>query len=179
MTAKAGAPRERPGDTLLAYLLAGIYLLAAPLGLVVWIVGTLRARPQAKLIRAHLVTVARVDVDAIEITRDGVTESVPLAALGKGSWTIVDWGGNFAAANECGLLIELVREDGRLLRLGLEYYEEAQHRVELIDPLIERKLLRRQPQFVDMPGKLGLLGILVATTLWSLVVAALWPRLMR
>ncbi|MCA9661050.1 MAG: hypothetical protein KC486_22100 [Myxococcales bacterium] len=149
-----------------------LFVVAAPLLAVAVIVGWLRGRPYGRAIRALARGPARVEGDALRVGPKGAEEVIALAELEPGTWTLVDWGRGFAAANDCGVLVELGRKGRAPARVALEYYTDAEHAV-LIQPLIERGLLPEKAAFVAMTGGCAVVGVLALTVVWVVVAAIL------
>ncbi len=164
--------RQGPGQTLWVYLSAFAMLLVAPLGLVAWGIRAMRARPIARSIREHAVSDVRVEGEHLVLVRRTGTKRERLEDFEQGIWILMDWGGSFAAANECGVLVDLPRRQGASLCFALERYEEPRHRPDLMDPLVQRGLLAPDALFVERPGKGSLMGLVVASTLWTVIVVA-------
>ncbi len=138
-------------------------------------------KPIVERLRRDRVDDLRVEGGDLVIKRAGQIERMPLAELSSGAWTIVDYGGAFADANECGLLFDFEREGGEPRRLALEYYEHRHHE-QLIRPLQARGLLPDQALQEGLTGSfyVAMVTMLMAGgVLVGLVIAAIWSGWLR
>jgi hypothetical protein len=127
-------------------------LLLSPLLLVALLVrGPLQARYWNRRLQRHAVDNACVDATQLVITLGDTSERTDLAELTGGDYTLVDYSGEFAAANECGALFELRRRSGgSAIRFALRDYLDRDHQ-EVVLPLRERGLLPERPKEVTVP----------------------------
>jgi hypothetical protein len=175
---RAGPGFVEPVKTAVIVVLCFLFapLIAAGLG-----VENLRQRPLVRRFAKDRVDDLRVVADDLVITRGGAIESVPLADITGGAWTIVDYGGAFADANECGLLFDFQRARGEPLHLALKYHD-PHHTTELIRPLIARGLLPGEARHDNITGsfKIAVVTMLVAAwILAALIVVVIWIGWLR
>lgn len=153
-----------------------LMVLLAPL-LAAWLgIQHVRQRPIVERLRRDKIDDLRILSGDLVITRAGALERVPLADLTRGEWTLVDYGGAFADAGECGVLLDFERANGPPIALSLAYYLPS-HPEQLIRPLQERGLLSELPGETRLNGKFQIAIVTVLVAAWiliAMVIAAIW-----
>lgn len=127
-----------------------------------------RARRWRRLIDEYSVAELKVEADALVVRKGSVCARFPLATLGRGTRTFVDYVGNFAAANEGGAVYSFSRRGSRKPSLiaALQYHTDAQAEWDAI--LVERGVL--DGNWIEVSAKTshpGVLGLVIGgTVLW-------------
>jgi len=158
----------------------GVYLvlfLGAPLFVLERLVTVRRGQKWLHAIDAHRVDALWVDGADLVVQRGNGFERIALSSLLRGTRTMVDYLGEFAAANEVGVIYTFPRAsgDGVPLVLALAHYDSRV--VRRLEPLIERGILDPKYNEVRAPGGLGPAHV-ASMLLWCLALAfALTVRL--
>ncbi|MCA9634865.1 MAG: hypothetical protein KC420_02395 [Myxococcales bacterium] len=150
------------------------FFVFPPIFLILGLWSLWEGNPRADALRQHPARNAWIDGDTLVIERAEGREMIPLAELGPGEWTIVDWA--LAFANRFGLVIELERAGGRVV-IGFEDCDDPRDDA-LVGPLKERGLLPPKPSHASGGDERGwVVFFLVWTLAWLALVVWLFRRL--
>jgi hypothetical protein len=152
--------------------LVACFLLAPLFLLHMLVMRPLQVRSWNRLLERHGVDRVRVEDERIVMSRGGVDEAIDLDTLIGAELTVVDYCGEYAAANEFGALLELRRRSGEATRVAIDYYLDRDYR-EVIAPLRARGLLPEKAKSVAAPrlGFTNLVLVLGMNVAWGVLVA--------